>query len=202
MAKEASAPNATISDTTEKTALSIDALTVTSCNQDTMKTDALTTQSTPVQTPSNKNRHLHPPSESPHRKPLKSRASPPIDKTVTPPCPQMESGKGDRRERNPSGKSSRTMSTKVYPDNSEKWTRSTTKSSRIFPLPLTTRSSMTTPPMKILMASQATLMTFDFQWNLKCSRGVMLWFSSLCTISQHPYLLLLSLRITPITMDF
>ena len=43
MAKEASAPNATISDTTEKTALSIDALIVTSCDQDMMKTDALTT---------------------------------------------------------------------------------------------------------------------------------------------------------------
>ena len=67
MAKEASAPNATISDTTEKTALSIDALTVTSCDLDMMKTDALTTQSTPVQTPLNKNRHLHPP-PNPHTK--------------------------------------------------------------------------------------------------------------------------------------
>ena len=60
MAKEAFVPNATISDTTEKTALSIDALTVTLCDQDMMKTDALTTQSTPAQTPSNKNHHHHP----------------------------------------------------------------------------------------------------------------------------------------------
>ena len=202
MEKEASAPNATISDTTEKTALSIDALTVTSCDQDMMKTNALTTQSTLVQTPLNKNRHLHPPSESPHQRPLKSRASLPIDRIVTPPRPRMDSEKGDERERNPNGKSSKTMSTEVYPDNSGKWTRSTTKSSRIFPLPLTTRSNMTTPPMKILMANQATLTTFDFQWNFKCSRGVMLRFSSFCTISQHLYLLLRSLWITPITMDF
>ena len=76
MAKEASAPNATISDTTERTALSIDAPTATSCNQDMMKTDALTTQSTLVQTPLNKNHHLHPPSESPHQKPLRNHASP------------------------------------------------------------------------------------------------------------------------------
>ena len=177
MAKEASAPNATISDTTEKTALSIDALIVTSCDQDMMKTDALTTQSTPVQTPLNKNHHLHPPSKSPHQRPLKSHASLLIDRTVTLPHPQMESEKGDERERNLSGKGSKTISTEVYPDNSGKWTRSTTKSSRIFPLPLTTRSNTTTPPMKISMVSQATLTTFDFQWNFKCSRGVMLQFS-------------------------
>ena len=94
MAKEAFVPNATISDTTEKTALSIDALTVTLCDQDMMKTDDLTTQSTPAQTPSNKNHHHHPPSKSPHLKPLKSHASLPINKTVTPPHPQMESEKG------------------------------------------------------------------------------------------------------------
>ena len=155
MAKEASAPNATISDTTEKTALSIDALTITSCDLDMMKTDALTTQSTPVQTPLNKNRHLHPPSESPHQRPLKSHTSLPTDKTVTLPRPRMESERGDRRERSLSGKGSKTTSTEVYPDNSGKWTRSMTKSSRIFPLPLTTRSSTTTPPMKILMVNQA-----------------------------------------------
>ena len=137
----------------------------------------LTTQSTPVQTPLNKNRHLHPPSKSPHQRPLKSRASLPINKTVAPPHPWMESEKGEERERNPSGKGSKTLSTEVYPNNSGKWTRSTTKSSRIFPLPLTTRSSTTTPPMKISMANQATLMTSDFQWNFKCSKGVMLRFS-------------------------
>ena len=202
MAKGAFAPNATISDTTKKTALSIDALTVTLCDQDMMKTDALTTQSTPAQTPLNKNRHHHPPSESPHQRPLKNHTSRPINKTVTPPCPQMESEKGDERERNPSGKDSKTMSTKVYPNNSRKWTRSMTKSSRIFPLLPTTRNNTTTLPMKTSMANQATLTTFDFQWNFKCSRGVMLRFSSLCTISQHPYLLLLSTRITPITTDF
>ena len=174
MAKEASAPNATTSDTTEKTALSIDALTATSCDQDMMKTDALTTQSTPAQTQLNKNRHLHPLSESPHQRPLKNHASLPINKTVTPPRLQMESEKGDERERNPNGKSSKTMSTKVSPDNSGKWTKSTTKNSRIFPLPLTTRSNTMTPPMKISIANQATLTTFDFQWNFKCSRGVML----------------------------
>ena len=167
-----------------------------------MKTNALTTQSTPAQTPSNKNHHHHPPSKSPHLKPLKSHASLPINKTVTPPHPQMESEKGDERERNPSGKDSKTMLTEVYPDNSGKWTRSTTKSSRIFPLLPTTRSNTTTPPMKTSMANQATLTTFDFQWNFKCNRGVMLLFSLLCTISQHLYLLLLSFQITPITMDF
>ena len=71
MAKETSAPNATISDTTGKTALSINALTVASCNPDMMKTDALTTQSTLVQTPLNKNRHLHPPLWIPTPKTIK-----------------------------------------------------------------------------------------------------------------------------------
>ena len=202
MEKEASAPNATILDTTEKIALSIDALTVISCNQDMMKTNASTTQNTPVQTLLNKNCHLHPPSESPHQKPLRSRASLPIDRTVTPPHPQMELEKGGKRERNPSGKDSKTMSTEVYPDNSGKWTKSTTKSSKIFPSPLTTKSNTMTPPMRTSMANQVTLMTFDFQWNFKCSKGVMLRFSFLCTISQHPYLLLRSLRNTPITTDF
>ena len=31
---------------------------------------------------------------------------------------------------------------------------------------------------------------------------LLLWFSLLCTINQHPYLLSLSFRITPITTDF
>ena len=132
-----------------------------------MKTNTLITQSTPAQTPLNKNRHLHPPSESLHQKPLKSRAPLPIDKTVTPPHPQMESEKEDKRERNPSGKDSKTISTEVYPDNSRKWTKSTTKSSRIFPLPLNIKISMTTPPTKISMENQVTLTTFDFQWNFK-----------------------------------
>ena len=174
MAKEASAPNATILDTTEKTALSIDALTVTSCDPDMMKTDALTTQSTLVQTPLNKSRHLHPPSKSPHQRLLKSHASLPIDKAVTPPHPQTESEKGDERERNLSGKDSKTMSTEVYPDNSRKWMKNMTKSSRISPLPLTIKSSTMTPPMTISMANQATPMIFDFQWNFKYNRGVML----------------------------
>ena len=133
MAKEAFVPNATISDTTEKTALSIDALTVTLCNQDMMKTGALTTQSTPDQTPLNKNHHHHPPSESPHQTPLKNHASLPNNKTVTPPRPQMESEKGDKRERNRSGKDSKTMLIEVYPDNFRRWTKSMTKSSKIFP---------------------------------------------------------------------
>ena len=163
MAKETSAPSATISDTTEKTALSIDAPTVTSCDQDMMKTGVSTTQSTPVQIPLNKNHHLHPPSESPHQKPSRNHTSLLIDRTVTPPRLPMESERGDGRERNPSGKNSKTMSTEVYPDNSGKWTRSTTKSSRTFPLPLTTRSNTTTPPMKTSMANRATLMIFDFQ---------------------------------------
>ena len=201
MAKEASAPNATISDTTKKTALSIDALTVTSCDPDTMKTDALTTQSILVQTPLHKNRHPHP-SESPHQRLLESCASLPIGKTVIPPRHQTESEKGDERERNLNGKDSKTMSTEVYPNKSRKWTKNTTKSSRISPLPLTTKSSTTKPPTKISMANLATPMIFDFQWNFKYNRGVMLRFSPLlCTISHPSYLLFRSLRMIPIIMD-
>ena len=58
MAKETSAPSATISDITKKTALSTDALTVASCDPDMMKTHVLTTPNTPAQILSNKNLHL------------------------------------------------------------------------------------------------------------------------------------------------
>ena len=58
MAKETFAPNATISDTTKKTAPSANALTVASCNPDITKTDVLTTLNTLAQTPSSKNLHL------------------------------------------------------------------------------------------------------------------------------------------------
>ena len=188
MAKETSALNATISDTTEKTAPSTNALTATSCDPDTMKTDVSTTQNTPVQIPLNKNLRLHSLSKSPHQKLLKNRASLLTDRVVTPPHHQTESEKGGKRERNQNGKNSETVSTEVYPNNSGKWTKNTTKNSRISPSLLTTRSSMMTLPMTILMANQATPKIFDFQWNFKYNRGVMLRFS--------PYSVLLVITLT------
>ena len=139
MAKETFAPNAIISDTTEKTALSIDALTVTSCDPDMMKTDASTTPNTLAQTPSNKNPHLHPLFEYPHQKLLKNCASLPTDKAATPPLRQTESEKEDEKGRNQNGEGSETMSTEVYPNNSGKWTKNTTENLKTFPLLLLPR---------------------------------------------------------------
>ena len=188
MAKETFAPNATISDTTEKTALSTNALTVASCDPDMTKTDVSTTLNTLAQTPLSKNLHLHPPFEFPRQKLLKSHTSLPTDQAATPPLHQMESEKEDAKGRNPNGKGSRTMSTEAFPNNSGKWMKNMTKNSRTFPSLLITRSNMMTPPTPILMANQTTLKIFDFQWNLKYSRRVMLRFS--------PYSVLL---VTPLT---
>ena len=162
VAKETSAPNATTSDTTEKTAPSTDACTATSCDPDMMKTDVSTTPNTPAQIPLNKNLHHHPLSESPHQKLLKSHTSPLTDKAVTPPHHQMESEKEGERERNPSGRNSKKTLTEVYPDNSGKWMKNMTKNSGIFPSLLIIRSSMMTPPTTTLMANQATPKIFEF----------------------------------------
>ena len=150
MEKEAFAPNAIISDTTEKTALSTDALTVASCGLDMMKTNASTTPNTLAQILSNKNPHPHPLSKYPHQKPLKNHASLPTDKAATPPLHQMESEKEDAKERNPNGKSSKTMLTGAFPDNFRKWMKNTNK------------SNMTIPPMTTSMANLATPKIFEF----------------------------------------
>ena len=162
MAKETFAPNATLSDTTEKTALSTNALTATSCDPDMTKTDVLTTPNTPAQIPSNKNLHLHPLFESPHQKPSKNHASSPTDKVVTPFHRQMESKREDAKGRNPNGRNSKTMLIEVFPDNSGKWMKSTTRNSRTSLLLLTTKSNTMTLHTTISMESQVTLKISKF----------------------------------------
>ena len=137
-------------------------LTAASCDPDMMKTGVSTTPNTPAQIPLNKNLHLHPLSESPHQKLLKSHASPLTDKAVTPPHHQTEPEKEGKRERNPSGRSSKKMLTEVYPNNSGKWTKDMTKSSRIFLSPLITKNNMMTPPTTTSTANQATPKIFEF----------------------------------------
>ena len=127
MAKETSAPSATISDTTEKTALSTDALTVASCDLDMTKTGISIS-----------------PSESPHQKLSKTHTSPPIDKVATPLPHLMESKREGTKGRNPNGRDSKIPLIEVFPDNSGKWMKNTTKNSRISLSLLTTRSNTTT----------------------------------------------------------
>ena len=162
MAEKPSAPNATTLDTSERNALSTNAPTAASCDPNTTKIDALTTLNTRDQTPSNKNLHLPPLSKFPLQRLSKSHTSPPIDKTVTPPHHQTESEKEDERERNPSGGSSKKMLTEVYPDNSGKWTKNTTRSSRISPSLLITKNNMTTLPTITSMENRVTLKIFEF----------------------------------------
>ena len=162
MAKETSAPNATILDTTKKTALSTNARTVTSCDPDMMKTDVLTTPNTLAKIPSNKNLHLHPPYKSPHQKPLKNCTSHPTDRAVTPHHHPTELGKEDAKERTLNGRSSKTMSTEAFPNNSGKWMKNTTKNSRTSLSLLTTKSNMTTLHMTTSMESQVTLKISKF----------------------------------------
>ena len=162
MAKETFAPNATISDTTKKTAPSADALTVASCNPDITKTDVLTTLNTLAQTPSSKNLHLHPPFEFSHQKLSKNHASPPIDKVATPLPHQMESRRGDAKGRNPNGRDSKTMLIEAFPDNFGKWMKSMTRNSRTSPSLLTTRSNTTTLHTTTSMENWVTLKISEF----------------------------------------
>ena len=203
MAKETSAPNATISDTTEKTALSTSALIVASWDPDMMNTDASTTPNIPAQIPLNKNLRLHPLSGYPHQKPLKIHASLLTNKTVTPPPCLMELERGDVKGRNLNGKGSRTMSTEAFPDNSGKWTKNMTRNLKTFPSLLTTKSNTMTLHMTTSMESQVTLkISKIFNGISNVTRGVMLWFSFTCTISQPHYSSFLSKWTIPITMDY
>ena len=201
MAKETFAPNATISDTTEKNALSTDALIVTSCDPDMTKTNVLTTPNTPAQTPSNKN--PYPLFKYPHQRLLKNHTSLPIDRAATPHY-LMESKREDTRGRNLNGRDSKTTSIEVFPDNSRQWTKSTTRNSRTSLSLLTTRSNTMTLHMATSMESQVTLrISKNFQWNFKCNKGVMLRFSFACNTTSHPhYSSFLSHQTIPITTDY
>ena len=120
--------------------------------------------------------------ESPSLPPLQV----PPPKTVKKPCfpPNRQSSNSSSsstgiRKRGQKGKKpewKKTL-TEVYPDNSRKWTKNMSKNSRISPLLLITKSNTMTPPMTISMANQAIPKIFDFQWNFKYNRGVMLRFS-------------------------
>ena len=143
------------------------------------------------------------PSESPHQKLSKNHISPPIDKVATPLPHLMESKREGTKGRNPNGRDSKIPLIEVFPDNSGKWMKNTTKNSRVSLSLLTTRSNTTTLHMTTSMESQVTLrISKNFQWNFKCNKGVMLWFSLACTISHPHYSFFLSHWTIPITMDY
>ena len=62
-----------------------------------------------------------------------------------------------------------------------------------FSIASATKTNMTTPPATTSMVNQATPKIFDFQWNFKYNRGVMLRFSPhfvplVITITYFSYL--------------